>query len=405
MSETIPIIVTRSKQLLSLIKLHLVIRDYFETRPSGILKRTKQRITVSMLKLFTCSFFLILAACSKKVESIKPETSAISESVYASGVIKSNNQYEAYLTVSGIIDQVFVKEGDVVKKGAPILSVANQAQRLNRENAALSAQIADYNANQGKLNDAKLFIELSKNSLMNDSALYFRQKAIWDNQYGSKAELEQRALAYQQSKTNYYSSLLKYEDLKRQLNYNSAQTKKTLLISSKTEKDYTLRSDIEGIVYKLLKYKGEIVSPQSALAIIGSSSEFILEMQIDERDILKVRKDQAVFVSMDSYKGKVFEAKVSRILPMMNQRSNTFLVEAVFVEKPEILYPNLTFEASILLQKKEKALLVPRNYVKNDSILTLKDGTTITVKTGLRDYQKIEITSGLQESDELIKPK
>jgi multidrug efflux pump subunit AcrA (membrane-fusion protein) len=128
-------------------------------------------------------------------------------------------------------------------------------------------------------------------------------------------------------------------------------------------------------------------------------------MQIDERDILKIRKNQDVFVSMDSYKGKIFNAKVSRILPMMNERSKTFIVEAVFSEKPEILYPNLTFEASILLQTKEKALLIPRNYLQNDSLVSLKNGSVISVKTGLKDYQKIEIVSGLNATDELIMPK
>lgn len=86
-------------------------------------------------------FFLLLAlGCSdSKVEKIKPTTEAISESVYASGIIKSKDQYLAFATVSGVIDSIFVSEGDTVKVGTPILSIANEAQRLNKENAQIAA--------------------------------------------------------------------------------------------------------------------------------------------------------------------------------------------------------------------------------------------------------------------------
>jgi multidrug efflux pump subunit AcrA (membrane-fusion protein) len=127
-------------------------------------------------------------------------------------------------------------------------------------------------------------------------------------------------------------------------------------------------------------------------------------MQVDEYDIIKIKKDQLVYITLDSYKGKVFEAKVSKINPIMNERSKTFLVEATFINQPEVLYPNITFEANILLQTKYKAILIPRNYILNDSIVMKKNGDKITVKTGLKDFQKIEIISGITADDELIKP-
>jgi hypothetical protein len=89
----------------------------------------------------------------------------------------------------------------------------------------------------------------------------------------------------------------------------------------------------------------------------------------------------------------------------MNERNKTFLVEASFTKAPEKLYPNVTFEANIMLRTKQNALILPRNYLKNDSIVTLVDGTTRTVKLGLTDFQKAEILSGLSSQDQVIKPK
>lgn len=358
-----------------------------------------------MNKLYYLILILGLVSCNTKTEKIKPSISSISESIYASGIIKSKDQYQAFATVNGIIQNLFVSEGDSVSIGTPILSISNEAQKLNKENAELAEQFSDYNANQGKLNEAKLAIDLARNKLKIDSALFFRQRNLWQQQVGTKVDLEQKELAYQNSKNIFFSSQVKYDDLKRQLNFNSLQSKKNYLISSKQESDFTLKSEINGVVYDLLKSKGEIVGLQTPLAVIGDSKHFILEMQVDEYDIFKIKKGLTVLITMDSYKGKVFEAKVSKIYPIMNERSKTFLVEAEFDQQPETLYPNVTFEANIILQSKDKAILIPRNYLVNDSTVMKSNGDKVIVKTGLKDYQKIEILSGITIDDELLKPK
>jgi multidrug efflux pump subunit AcrA (membrane-fusion protein) len=350
-------------------------------------------------------FIVVLTiACKSKKEKIKPSIESITESIYASGILKSKNQHQAYATVNGIINEVFVTEGDSVKRGTKILSIVNDAQQLNKLNAALSASLNDINANQGKLNEAKLLVDLARNKMNNDSVLWFRQKALWQQQVGTKVDLEQRELAYQNSKTTYYSARVKYDDLQRQLNFASAQSKNNLQISSKLEGDFTLKSEIDGIVYSLAKSKGEIVSLQTPLAIIGDARNFIIEMQVDEYDILKIKKGLPVLITMDSYKGEVFKALVTKINPLMNERSKTFIVEATFVNPPKVLYPNISFEANIIINTKDKAMLVPRSYVVNDSIVIKSNGEKAVVKTGLKDYQKIEILSGITANDELLKP-
>ncbi|MEI6880503.1 MAG: efflux RND transporter periplasmic adaptor subunit [Bacteroidota bacterium] len=354
--------------------------------------------------LYLVILILLIVSCKQKVEKTKPVISDISESIYASGIIKSKNQYQAFATVNGIIENIFVTVGDSVKVGTLILSISNEAQRLGKENAELAARFSDFNNNQDKLNEAKLLIELAASKLKNDSALYFRQLALWQQQVGSKVDLEQRELAYQNAKSSFYSARVKYQDLKRQIDFSSSQSKKNLLISSKLESDYTLKSEIDGVVYDILKEKGEQVGLQTPLAVIGNKEHFILEMQVDEYDIFKVQKGLKVLVSMDSYKGKVFEATVSKIYPIMNERSKTFLVEAEFLQRPQTIYPNVTFEANIILQSKKQAILIPRNYLINDSLVIKGDGQKVLVKTGLRDFQKIEIVSGISAEEELLKP-
>ncbi len=344
-------------------------------------------------------------SCSKKQESTFPTEGKITESIYASGSLKSQDQYQAFVTVNGVIDQIFVKEGDSVQVGTALMSISNQAQKINTENATLAAKFADAGENRGRLIDTKNFIEVSKSKFHLDSSLYARQKSLWGQQIGTRIDLEQKELNFENSRSNYLSAIQKYKDLKRQIDFSAAQSKKNLEFSNAMQQDYTLKSKTSGVIFSILKNKGEIVGPQTPIAIIGNPNAYILELQVDENDIFKINQEMPVVITLDSYKNEVFEAKITKLSSIMNERSKTFLVEAKFIKAPAKLYPRMTFEANIILRTKEKGLLIPRNYLLADSIATLANGDKKIVKTGLKDFQKIEIMSGLSVADEIIKPK
>lgn len=350
-------------------------------------------------------FGLGLFACSKKEESISPTTGTITESIYASGTIKSTDQYQAFVSISGIIEEIFVHEGQEVEVGTPLLRVSNETQKFNLENAQLTANFNDIANNQGKLIEAEALAQTAKAKLKLDSSLFVRQKALWSQQVGTRVDYEQKELNYQSSKANYLSATQRYKELKRQINFSAAQTKKNVQISARQNDDFILRSKVKGTILSLLKEKGELVSPQTPIASLGNTKDYVLEMQVDEHDIFQVKLGQKVAITFDAYKNKIFEAEVSKIASIMNERNKTFLIEAHFTRAPEKLYPNVTFEANIILQTKNNALILPRNYLKNDSIVTLVDGTTRTIKLGLSDFQKAEIISGLNAKDQVVKPK
>lgn len=355
------------------------------------------------MKIFVPILLLILVGgCNSKSESIHPKVQDISSSVYASGTIKSKSQYQAVPLVSGIIQEVFVDDGDYVKKGHLLVKIDNRAQLINEENAALSASYYDLGSNQDKLEDAQNAIRLAREKLKTDSLMYVRQLNLFNQNVISKVELEQRELAYQSSQNALSNAIIRYNDLKRQINFSAKQAKNNLALSSKSASDFEIRSDINGRVYSVLIEKGDLVGPQVPLAVIGSADSFVLEMQVDEYDIAKVDLNMRVLVTMDSYKGQVFEARVNKINPLMNERSKTFKVEAVFTRAPKKIFPNTSFEANIVLESKKEVLTIPRTYLlKGDSVL-LANGKKVKVKIGLRDFEFVEILSGLRPDDEIM---
>jgi multidrug efflux pump subunit AcrA (membrane-fusion protein) len=345
-----------------------------------------------------------LPACKKQPETIRPRLESISESVYASGIIKSSGQYQVFSTVGGLIQKILVKEGDLVKKGDALLIIENATARLNAENAQLAVDFANLNAQGDRLNELQSTVETTKSRMLSDSSLLVRQRGLWAQQIGSHVELEQRELAYTSSVNGYRAAVSRYRDLQKQLQFAAAQSKKLLSISKDAARNYVVRSQTDGRVYSIAKETGEIVGPQSPVAIIGDANDFVAELQVDENDIVRVQKGQRVLISMDSYKGQVFEAEITTMDPIMNERSRTFPIEAIFTKKPPVLYPNLTVEANIIIQSKTNAVVIPRMYLLGDSAVLLTDKTRRSVKIGLKDYLKAEILSGLDTSVTLLKP-
>ena len=176
------------------------------------------------------------------------------------------------------------------------------------------------------------------------------------------------------------------------------------MISAINMNDFIIKSQVNGKIYTINKQVGELANTQSPIAIIGDATDFYVELQIDEFDINAVSKGLKVLVSMDSHKGEVYEGVIEKIYPIMNERTRTFKAEAKFIKRPDNIYPNLSAQANIIIQVKNKALTIPRTYLLENDYVLLANKEKRKIRTGLKDYDKVEVLSGITEKDELVKP-
>jgi multidrug efflux pump subunit AcrA (membrane-fusion protein) len=341
-------------------------------------------------------------SCQNKKEVIKPEIRNITESVYASGLLKSENQHDVFTKINGTILEIAVKEGESIVKDQVLFRIDNPTAKLQVDNAKLQAEASDYYENIQKLKDALNKIELAQKKLSNDSLLFIRQKKLFNNNIGTKVDYEQIELAYEKSKVSLNEAKVYYDNLKKEIDLLSKQTKNNLKIVESQEKDLIIKSDLDGVIYKVNVKEGEMASLMSPLAIIGGN-DFIIELNIDEFDISKIKLGQKIIIRMDSYKADVYEATVSYIYPLMNSRTRSFTIEGKFTKKPKVLYPNLTLEANIITEEKNNVLTIPTSYLVKDSFVILENGTLQNVKIGLKDYNLTEIISGIDANSKLKK--
>jgi HlyD family secretion protein len=348
--------------------------------------------------------FLCFSSCRDKQEKTKPIQENITESVYASGIVKSKNQYKVFSLANGLIDKVLVIEGDVVKKGDAIIMLINTTSELNAQNAKLSADYSSLTENAEKLDELKISIDIAKTKMDNDDLLLQKQENLWAQQVGTQNELLQKQLIAKTSTNSYHTAKLRYIELRKQINFQGKQAQKNLELSQKINNDFTIKSDVNGKVYQLPMKKGEMVNTLSPVAVIGDDSDFLLELQVDEYDINRVKLGQKIALSMDSYKGQVFECLVTKINPIMNEKTKSFTIEANFIKLPKTLYPFLTCEANIIIQQKLKTITIPRSYLLEGDFVMLEKDKKVKVKTGLKDYQKVEILGGITTNDFIFKP-
>jgi HlyD family secretion protein len=352
--------------------------------------------------LFLSAFFLwllmsvLLTSCQEDPAYVKPTYQDLIEAVYSTVTVEPQDYYTVYPAVSGLITQSMVEEGDSVAVGTNLFQLDNSQPKISSDIARLSLETA----RETYRGDATILKEIAENissarlRLKHDSLNFVQQQRLWQQNIGSQQLLDDRRLAYEVSRNDLDRLTNNYTRTQRDLERQLASARNSYTISTINQADFTVKSQRKGKVYAIFREIGEAVNPQIPLATIGSATDFVLLLKVDEVDISRVQVGQKVVVLLDAYGEEVFLARVTRISPSMDARSQTFAVEARFTQAPTQLYNGLTGEASIIIREKRKALVLPTAYIsKNNEVHT--DSGLVKVETGLTNLTFTEILAGV----------
>ncbi|MCX6291182.1 MAG: efflux RND transporter periplasmic adaptor subunit [Bacteroidetes bacterium] len=362
-----------------------------------------------MNKILFFSFIILLSACSRSGETVKPEKKDIIETVYASGKIISEKEYYLFALSNGTVKEKLVKDGDTVIKGQSIYVIRNEAPAARLDAARSSFENAESNLSPRSrvLNDLELSRQNADVKFRNDSLQYFRLKNLYDQNAASKNNVDNAFTNYTISKNQKKSAEEKYQVALNELNV-VLHNAKSQMASAQTDLDnYFIRSENNGTVFQTFKEAGESVRMNEVVALLGETSGRIIKLSVDQQDIDKIKTGQEVLLKMDVTGNTIYHATVSRLYPVMNELDQTFRVDAVFKDSTQQQFIHSSVEANIIVQKKTQALVIPRNaLLSEDSIRVKQDGKqkTIHVLTGIHTLDLVEITGGLDESTEVIIP-
>jgi len=358
-----------------------------------------------MNRLFFVVFLFVACQNSGEKQVSKPEYKDITVSVYASVNVIPNDIYYPQPVRSGIIEKVFVEEGEKVTKGQILFQITPSTEansKLTDAEINLKQAKSDYLGNDNLLKNIEAELKTLESQVKLDSSNYVKLKRLWDKKIGTKTDLDRALLTYETSSNRYQILKNQYQQSKTNLKakYNKAvnmlRSDKALLT------DYVVYSKIDGTVYEIYKELGDLIQPQERFAEIGNHQDFIIEMDIDEVDISKINLKDTIIIHLEAYPDESFLAELSFIAAKKNQKTQTFKAESIFIDGPEKLFNGLSGEANIIVSKKKQALVIPTEYlIDSDKVLT--ENGELKVKTGFKNMEMVEILSGIDTSTILIR--
>src|SRR5271169_4189895 len=305
--------------------------------------------------------------------------------VTASGEIKPTTYTNVTAQGYGRITEIFVKEGDHVKKGDKLLLQENV-----QANADVQAQSAAVNTAESGVQAADASYAQAKADLVSQQANMEKAKLDWERGQGlfkdgliPKQDFDQRKTAYDAAAAGVASSEAKMQSLNAQLAQARAQVSQSraVLVHTKDILQKTAYvSPINGIVSYLPVRLGEYVVPGiqnangSFLMTLSDMSVVTAEVKVDETDIVNVKIGQDADVTIDAVPGKIFKGTVTEIgsqavlrssglattqSTTSTQEAKDFKVVITLAAPPENLRPGLSTTAKIKTAEKKNVIAIP----------------------------------------------
>ncbi len=362
-----------------------------------------KKISVYLTVLLT----VLISACGKKTDTTNPVRKDIVQAVYASGKLFPVNHYSVLSKFPGYIQQIHVRAGQVVKTGDLLLTIRNDISKLNTGTAKNQFLLAKENTDPSGslLNGYHQEVATADSKFKLDSLNFNRFSELLKQNAISKQSFDQAKTQFEISRQNLVRANENYENTERRLQIELKNAENLLQAQESSEKDYKILSVMNGKVYDVIPQIGDLVSSQSLLMEVGDSSNFEVELSVDETDISFIKSEQKVVYSIDAYQGKTFQGTVIELFPKVNQASKTSRVKGSFEYASGLpLYSGMSVEANIIIKEKKNALVIPKDYLYSEDSVQVKGKSGLTkVQTGIQDLEFTEIIDGISEGDVLIK--
>jgi multidrug efflux pump subunit AcrA (membrane-fusion protein) len=388
---------------------------------------------------------------------------AVSDDIEVLGQIVYLEKVNISSKVAGRLEQLYIHEGQTVEKGELIaeierlpLEINLKEQQAEMEVAARSMDLAKAkyeNAIRGleiklktiekanaDLNDKKVSFENMERMLKNKDELFkmggisesdmeslkAQHTTLYTKYLLAKSDLDIQLVGFRDEDITAegyelpVSDAKKYELLKvlntkmeraeleaskSKITQMEKNIESTLMLISETY----IRSPLTGYVVAKNMESGEMVKNESVIGIIVNISRVFVSMNINERDIKAIKRNQSVEFTVDALGDEILKGRVDRITPALDPKTRTIEVKAIVNNPENRMLPGMFARAKIIMSEQTEKILIPSAaLVKKDEkeaevyLVSKNIVFKQKVKPGREHGSDIEITEGLSEGDEII---
>jgi HlyD family secretion protein len=380
-----------------------------------------------------------------EVELARASRVTIVEKVSASGTVQPVTEVKLAPEVSGEIRELLVEDGDSVVRGQLLVKIRPDTwlSQLERAEASLNQQRANLVAAEAALARAEATFTRAKQE-------FERQQKLWKEKVISEAEWQLAEQNFKVAENDLKSARQQVEAAKFIVRSSEA----TVREARENVRLTSVVAPMDGIVSKLSVKKGERVvgtvqMQGTEMMRIADLSKMEVRVNVNENDIVRVHIGDSAIVDVDAYAntGKKFKGIVTHIANTAKEKVSAdaiteFEVRILLLEdsykalikegKKYPFRPGMTASVEILTNRKENVLAVPLAAVTTRSgdnlqmqgvpatttstspparkeenkvvVFVHENGVAkmVEVKTGISDYDFIEITSGISDSTEVV---
>ena len=366
-------------------------------------------IVYSNKKLFNWLWMLaslIGVSCTQEV-SYAPAYRSLTEAVYASGVLKPEQELDIIPSVAGIVATVHVQEGDTVEAGQVLVSLRADSPKSTAK--ALEQELRQAQMNATVTGPLLRSIETdwlnAREKARLDSIEHKRIERLANQGAATSRQLDQAKTAAEMSRGAAFAAQLRFVSQQKQLASISDALANQLKALRSTVEDFTIRSPMQARVLSIDLQHGDWVSPPKSVIKLGSLGPMRAEVEIDEADAIRMRTGLKVLFKPEGHTGKPLIGVVSRIDPAIDPTTRTLKIQVV-PEQP-LYFAGLSLEANVIVKEHGQVLAVPRSYLLvGDSVIIDcgKGKRRIAVETGVKDMNFIQIISEIDTACRLFLP-
>lgn len=301
----------------------------------------------------------------------------------ANGSIEPRREVELKPQISGIIDELFVEPGQLVKKGQKIARIKVIPDDINLNSA------------ESAVTKAKIALEQAKTE-------YERRKKLFEAKAISELEFNQFKFEYEQRKEDLANAESNLQLIKEGISSRSKQT--TTIVTA----------TIDGMVLDVpVKEGAQVIQSNNfndgtTVATLADMNDLIFVGNVDESEVGKIKEGMPLKITIGAIEGKTFDATLEYISPkgVEDQGTIQFEIKAAMVQPEDVfIRAGYSANADIILDSREQVLAVmERDLIfDNDSIYVEVEQSEqqfekVPISTGLSDGVQIEVVSGLDET-------
>ncbi len=320
-----------------------------------------------------------------------PFKTNILKKTVATGSIIPRREIQIKPQESGIIRQIFVDPGNIVKKGDKIAQIQ------------IIPEMIEVNAAENRLNKSRL--------AFNNAKIEFdRTKQLYDEKVITLSEYETQELNYKTMK----------EDVEAAQNHlQLIQEGVTSKMGAQT--NTVIRSTIDGMVLDVPLKEGNSViksntfNDGTTVAIVADMAEMIFEGMVDETEVGKIKEGMHLQLSIGAVNEESFDAILEYISPKGKEENGAIQFQiraAVSLKDNTFIRAGYSANADIVLDRRDSVLCVTERVLQFSNDSTFVEVETAPqlfekrlVKTGLSDGVNIEVVSGVTDTDKVKIPK